>query len=269
MSKTNHPRKSAAPGLWLECRDGAAILTIDRPESRNALGGTLACDLVHALDDLERDQGVHCVVLTGAGSIFCAGAELGSLLDPQGIEHERQFGMLRDFQRLTQRIRELDLPIIAAVNGPAVGGGAALALACDIAVAAEEASYFFAFGRVGVAACDMTCAYLLPKIVGTVVAQHWFLTGATVRAEEGLRHGLFVDVVPSERLLERALEIAAQIAVATPRRAAAISKQAVLRGQDMDFQSCATYEAYLQSYLFTTEEHRQRLAALMSTLKKR
>lgn len=269
MSKTHYPRKSAAPGLWLECRDGAAILTIDRPESRNALGGTLARDFVHVLDELERDRGVHCIVLTGAGSTFCAGAELGTLLDPQGIEHESQFGMVRDFQRLTQRVRELDLPIVAAVNGPAVGGGAALGLACDIAVASEEASYFFAFGRVGAAACDMACAYLLPKIVGTVVAQHWFLTGATVKAEEGLRHGLFVDMVPSDRLLERALGIAAQIAVATPRRAAAISKQAVLRGQDMDFQSCATYEAYLQSYLFTTEEHRQRLATLISALNKR
>ena len=266
MPNTHHPRKSVSPDLWLECREGTAILTIDRPASRNALGLALAADLIRVLDELERDEGVRAVVLTGEGSVFCAGAELGALLDPAGMAHEKQFRVIRDFNRLTQRLRDLDLPVIAAVNGAAVGGGAALALACDIAVASEKASYYFAFGRVGAAACDMACAYLLPKIVGTVVAQHWFLTGATVRAEEGQRRGLFVDVVQPERLLDRALEIAAQIAAASPRRAAAMSKQVVLRGQDADFGTCATYEAYLQSYLFTTDEHKERLAALMASL---
>lgn len=269
MSKISYPGKSVSPDLRLECREGVAIVTIDRPQSRNALGNEMAVDLIRVLDDLERDQGVHAIVLTGAGPVFCSGAELGALIDPAGCDQERQFNVIRDYNRVVQRLRELDLPVIAAVNGGAVGGGAALALACDIAVASEKANYFFAFGRVGAASCDMACAYLLPKIVGTTMAQYWMLTGATVGAEEGRRHGLFVDVVASELLLDRALEIAKRIAVATPRRAAAISKQAVLRGQDADFQTCATYEAYLQSYLFTTDDHRIRLSTLMSTLGKR
>lgn len=269
MSRTSHPSRSVSPDLRLECRDGVAIVTIDRPHSRNALGTALAADLIRLLDDLERDQGVHAIVLTGAGPVFCAGAELGALIDPAGCDQERQFSVVRDYNRVVQRLRELDLPVVAAVNGAAVGGGAALALACDIAVASEKASYFFAFGRVGAAACDMACAYLLPKIVGTMMAQYWMLTGATVGAEEGRRHGLFVDVVAPGHLLDRALEIAGRIAVAAPRRATAISKQAVLRGQDADFQTCATYEAYLQSYLFTTDEHRDRLSTLMSTLSQR
>lgn len=268
MSVTNHPRKTFEPGLDLECRDGAAILTIDRPDSRNSLGKNFAASLVRALDSLERDPGVHAIVLTGTGNVFCAGAELGAVVSPEGIDQEVQFGAIRDYNRLIIRLRELELPIIAAVNGPAVGGGAALALGCDIAIASENANYFFAFGRLGAAACDMACAWILPKIVGTVVAQHWFLTGATVGAEQGLRHGLFVEVVPQDRLVERAVEIAQRIRAATPRRAAAATKQAVLRGQDADFQSCAIYEPYIQAYMFTTSEHKERLASLMAAIKK-
>lgn len=267
MSST--PKKSELPDLQIEIREGTAILTIDRPQYRNALGLELAASLLQTFDTLERDLSVRAIVLTGRGEGFCSGAQLGSLIDPNGMDHEAQLHVVREFNRVAQRMRELDLPIIGAINGAAVGGGAALALSCDIAVASEKASYFFAFGRVGAAACDMACAYLLPKIVGTVIAQHWFLTGATIGAEEGRRHGLFVDVVAPERLLERALEIAQRIQTAAPRRAAAISKQVVLRGQDIDFQTAAIYETYLQSYLFTTDDHRTRLGALMSSLSKR
>lgn len=267
MTPTTKQSTSCADGLRCECRDGVAILTIDRPETRNALGTNLWSDLIRILDDLERDDGLRAVILTGAGTTFCSGAELGALIDPDGaIGQEEQFRVVRDYSRVVQRLRDLDLPVIAAVNGSAVGGGAALALACDIAIAAREANYFFAFGRVGASACDMTCAYLLPKIVGTVVAQHWLLTGARIGADEGLRHGLFVEVVERDALLECALRIAGRIGESSPRRAAAVSKHAVLRGQDADFQTCATYEAYVQSYLFTTDDHRERLSKLLASL---
>jgi len=267
MTLSTSQNTSCADGLRLDRRDGVVILTIDRPETKNALGASLWSDLIRALDDLERDNGIRAIILTGAGSTFCSGAELGVLIDPDGaIDQEVQFRIVRDYNRLVQRLRELDLPVIAAVNGSAIGGGAALALACDIAIAAREANYFFAFGRVGAAACDMACAYLLPKIVGTVVAQHWLLTGAQIGADEGLRHGLFVEVVERDALLECALKIAAKIGEASPRRAAAVSKQVVLRGQDTDFQTCATYEAYVQGYLFTTDDHRERLNSLIASL---
>jgi enoyl-CoA hydratase/carnithine racemase len=255
--------------LLVEIRDGTAILTIDRPEYRNALGLDLAASLLRTFDALERDQSVRAIILTGQGEGFCAGAQLGSLINPDGMDHEEQLHVVREFNRVAQRMRELDLPIIGAINGAAVGGGAALALSCDIAIASEKANYYFAFGRVGAAACDMACTYLLPRIVGTMTAQYWFMTGATVGAEEGRKHGLFIDVVSPDQLLDRALEIAKRIQVATPRRAAAISKQAVLRGQDSDFQSSLTYETYLQSYLFTTDEHRTRLGKLMTSLGQR
>jgi len=115
--------------------------------------------------------------------------------NPLGLAFPDQ--MLGVLQQLDD---DLELPVIAAVNGAAVGGGAALAMACDIAVASDRARYSFAFGRLGAAACDMGCSYLLPRIVGSVRARHWLLTGASVDAEAGRAAGLFVDVVSGEQL---------------------------------------------------------------------
>ena len=251
------------PNILVERRDGVAIVTLNRPNERNPLGLDLADHMLDILEDLERDGNLHAVILTGAGSVFCAGAELGKVLHPDGIDSEQQYLHLRGFSRVVQRVRDLDLPVIAAVNGAAVGGGAALALACDIAIAAEGASYYFAFGRVGAAGCDMGCSYFLPKLVGTIRAKHWLLTGATIGAEQGRIEGLFVDICPRDQLLGRALDIAAQIKIATPRRAAAITKLAVARSEDADFQTCIAYETHLQNYLFTGDEHKIRLQSLL------
>jgi len=252
-----------SPDILIERRDGVAIVTLNRPRERNPLGLGFPEAMLRILQELEDDLDLHAVVLTGAGSVFCAGAELGQVVHPDGVDGEVQFRFIRGLHKVVQRIRDLELPVIAAVNGAAVGGGAALAMACDIAVASERAKYFFAFGRLGAAACDMGCSYLLPKIVGTVRAKHWLLTGATIEAEQGKAAGLFVDVVPADRLLAAALAIAAAIQLATPRRAAAASKLAIVRGEDTDLQTCITYETYVQTYLFSTDDHKNRLRALM------
>ncbi|WJR80901.1 enoyl-CoA hydratase/isomerase family protein [Bradyrhizobium sp. NP1] len=249
-------------------RQGAvATITLDRPRQRNPLNPELLQHLTGALDELERDAGIRAVILTGAGTVFCAGAELGTIIHPDGLDGEFQFQLLRDCFKLAQRIREIDLPVIAAVNGIAVGGGAALALACDFAIAAPTARYHFAFGRVGAAGCDMGCAYLLPKIVGTLRAKQWLLTGAAIDAEEGKAAGLFVEVCPADRLLSRAQELAAQIEANGPRRAVAATKFSVARGEEADFQTCISYEAYVQSFMFTLDDHRIRLRGYLEQRK--
>ena len=113
----------------------------------------------------------------------------------------------------------------------------------------------------------MGCAYLLPKLVGSARARQWLFTGATVSADQGLTAGLFADVVPSERLLARSFEIAKNVSAAYPRRAAAVTKLSINRGEDADFQTCLSYEAYLQTFLFTTNEHKHRLRTLMDRLR--
>ena len=251
----------------VDINKGIATLTLDRPGQRNPLSAECLEHANAVLDALEADKALRAVVLTGAGTVFCAGAQLGALLHPDGVDGELQLSLLLGFNRLAQRLREFDLPVIAAVNGPAVGGGAALALACDFALAAPEASYHFAFGRVGASGADLGCAWLLPKIVGDLRARHWLLTGATVGAEEGKAAGLFIEVCPRDKLVARAQEVAQQVAEAAPRRAAAATKFTVSRGWEADLNTCLGYEAYIQSYLFTTPEHKSRLAAFMQSRK--
>lgn len=268
---------SAAPPLnrtdqadfLVERREGAALITLNRPQARNPLSLTFSENMLASLNEIENDDTVHAVIIAGSGSVFCAGAELGKVVHPLGIDSETQFRNLRDYSKVIQRIRDLDLPVIAAINGAAVGGGAALALSCDIAVASENAFYSFAFGRIGAGANDMGCAYLLPKLVGSARARYWLLTGATVSAKQAMEAGLFVDVVAREQLIERAFEIAAAIATASPRRASAVTKLSINRGEDADLQTCLGYEAYLQAFLFTRDEHKIRLGKLMNRLQSR
>lgn len=260
--------QGAASPIRISIREGIATMLLDQPEQRNPLSPELLDQGFDALDSLERDDNVRAVILTGAGSVFCAGAQLGTVLHPDGLDAETQFRLLRGFNRLAQRIRELDLPVIAAVNGPAVGGGAALALACDIAIAAPTASYYFAFGRMGASAGDLGCAWMLPRIVGALRARHWLMTGATIGAEEGKAAGLFVEICPIEQLLDRAHALGLEIAAAAPRRAMAMTKMTIARGEDNDFQTSISYEAYLQTFLFTQEEHRQKVRDFLESRKK-
>jgi len=262
-STDNQGPAGAQPQITLERIGRVAVITLNRPAMRNPLSLDFKHQIMPLLDEVEDDSSLSAIVLTGAGKTFCAGAELGEVVHPDGKDGEEQFRSVRTYNQVIQRLRAHDLPVIGAINGAAVGGGAALALACDIAIATEKASYFFAFGRVGAAAADMGCTYLLAKAVGSARARHWILTGRNVGAAEGLAAGLFAEVVPADRLLARAIEIGEEVAKAAPRRAAAATKLALNRADDTSFEACITYEAYVQNYMFTTDEHRARLRALM------
>lgn len=253
----------------LERRGDVGIVTLNRPRARNPLTHTFADAMLPLLDEAERDSELRALVLTGAGTVFCAGAELGKLVHPDGVDPEWQYRAVRSHNRLVQRLRDIDLPVIAAVNGPAIGGGAALAICCDMAVAADEASYHFAFGRIGLSSADMGLSYFLPRIVGSARATYLLMTGATVTAAEGKQAGLFLDVVPRAQLLDRAVEIGRQIAAAAPRRAMALSKVSIARGLDSDLPNVLSYEAYAQNYMFQKDEHKELLRALMEQLKAR
>lgn len=249
--------------ILLDLRGGIATVTLNRPEERNPLGVDFTPRMMSILDRLEADSNCSVIVLTGSGKAFCSGADLHRILGTGDIDMEWQLRLVRGYNQVIQRIRGLDLPVIAAVNGPAVGGGAALALACDIAIASPEASYFFAFGRIGASAADMGCTYLLPRHIGAVRAAHLILTGATVDAEQGRSLGLFADVVPRAGLLSAAEHMGQQIIQAYPRRAAAITKLGLRRGESSSLETCLSYEAIAQNYTFRTEEHRERLGAFL------
>ncbi|MDP6345625.1 MAG: enoyl-CoA hydratase-related protein, partial [Alphaproteobacteria bacterium] len=259
--------ETAEAEILVDLQDGIGRITMNRPEHRNPLSLDFAALMNAALDRLEDDPDCRVIILTGNGPVFCGGAELGKVVVPGEVDGEWQYLVIRGVNRLVKRLRALDLPVIAAVNGPAVGGGASLALACDIAIAAPTASYYFAFGRVGASGADMGATYLLPRLVGTMRAAHLMLTGADVGAEEGRELGLFTEVVPADQLQATAETMAKQIIEAYPRRAAAMTKMSLFRGESTDLETCLEYEMFAQNYLFRGEEHRERLGAFLNRKK--
>jgi len=210
-----------------ELQDGIVVLTIDRPDRRNALSNKVLAELHEAVDRIGSDPAIRVVILTGAGAGFSAGADMkGGPEESQGlggtptgaIVEQAQNSVVRTFASqefmagLFEKIHRLRQPVIAAVNGAAVGGGFALALACDIRYAAESASFGAVFIKRGVSACDMGTSYHLPRLVGASRSAELLLTGRTFDAAEALAMGLVLDVVPDGQVIDRALITAREIA---------------------------------------------------------
>jgi enoyl-CoA hydratase len=190
---------------------GIAHVVLSRPERRNALSADLVADLRAAFAGVARERAVRVVVLSGAGKSFCAGADLkgGPPREPQS---RSQVGIVYDAQQelaeLMLQIRELRQPVIAAVHGAAVGGGLALALACDVRVCDATAFFGSVFIKVGLSSCDVGTSYLLPRIVGAARAAELMLTGRHFDAAEAERIGLVHRVAPEGQHVPAALETA-------------------------------------------------------------
>ncbi len=209
----------------LETREGdVATLTLNRPDRLNALNVELATALRDALRRVSGDAEVRCVVLTGAGRAFCSGGDLVLLRSARsrGAGQELE-GLLRAGTEIVLAITDLPMPILAAVNGPAAGAGMNLALACDLRMASDQASFGQNFAKVGLFP-DFGGTYLLPRIVGPARAAEMFYTGEMVSAAEAERMGIVNHVVPHERLAEEARALAARLAAAPPLAARAVRR---------------------------------------------
>ncbi len=195
-------------------------LTMNRPEQLNAMTAEL-CEALHVeLRALAAMRSVRAVILTGAGRGFCAGVDLrGYGAAPGNLEDDEprdRFVNQQHMSTLVLGLRALPQPVIAAVNGPAAGLGLALALGCDIRYAASEAVFRAAFINIGLSNCDMGTSWLLPRLIGASRSHELMLTGRRLGSEEALAIGLVADVVAQERLLERALQAAQEIAALSP-----------------------------------------------------
>ncbi|HVN50665.1 MAG TPA: enoyl-CoA hydratase-related protein [Acidimicrobiales bacterium] len=201
-------------------RDGIALLTLNRPEARNAMNAELIGALHDVFGSLRHDTSCRVIVLTGAGAGFCAGLDLKQGATPPAAEGlgRAQAGLRtqQSIAELVPRMRAMPQPIISAVNGAASGGGLALALASDIRVASTSARFNVAFVRVGLSGCDIGVSWLLPRLIGASRAYELMLTGRFVDADEALRIGLVARVVPDDRLLDAAFESADQILANSP-----------------------------------------------------
>lgn len=196
------------------------VLTLDRPDARNAMTAELCGALHEELDRVAADRACRAVVLTGAGKAFCVGLDLhgyGEAPGNDGTDNARdRLGNQEHMSRLILKLRDTPQPIIAAVNGAAAGFGFALALGSDIRFASTEAVFRAVFLNVGVSNCDMGTSWLLPRLIGASRAHELMLTGRRVRAEEAGRIGLVADVTEPGTLLERSLEAAEQVAAWSP-----------------------------------------------------
>jgi enoyl-CoA hydratase len=200
-----------------ELADGVLLLRLDRPERLNALSWTMVDEIHAATTAIGKDLGVRVVVLTGAGRGFCAGLDIkadDALSTDESVV--TAFGRQEAIAGLTLALRNLPQPVIAAVNGPAAGGGLALALAADVRVATPEARFNVAFVRIGISGCDIGVSHMLPRIVGEGIAAEMMLTGRLVEPEEALRTGLVNRVVDADKLLDEVRSLAAEIARNSP-----------------------------------------------------
>jgi enoyl-CoA hydratase/carnithine racemase len=253
------------PEVLVQKSDGVATIAFNRPKESNAMGWGFGRSLLAALDEVEDDQTVSAVVLTGAGRNFCAGAKVGEVVRPEGVDEDQQYYAFRDYARAVSRIRNFELPVVCALNGGAVGGGAAIAIACDLIVAAERAYCLFAFGRMGASAGDLGCAYMLPRMIGTMAARQLLYTGGRLDAERGRALGLFCEVVPDASVVDRSIALAREIGLASPRHALTATKQVLMRGETTEFETCMQYERYVQAYLLNGGEHKRLLREFLET----
>src|SRR5437763_14328509 len=200
--------------------DKVELLTLNRPDELNAMNAELCQALHRELERIAADRSCRAVVLTGAGRGFCAGLDLrgyGAAPGNDGSDAARdRLGNQEHMSRLVLRLRATPQPVIAAVNGPCAGFGLALALGSDIRYAASGAVFRAAFLNIGVSNCDMGLSWLLPRLVGASRAHELMLTARRFDAAEAERIGLVVEVVDGERLVDRAVEAAEQIAALAP-----------------------------------------------------
>ncbi len=245
----------------LEFRDRVAVITLDRPGARNALGTRFAGQMHEALTAVEHQDEVGCVIVTGRGTVFSGGGDLHHVMSPHSQPIHSDYKLIRGFNTVVARLRALDLPVIAAVNGPAVGGGAALALACDFAIVAQNARYDFLFGRLGLTGGDMGCAYLLSRALGYQRAAHLLLTGGSLSAEQLVGSGLAAELVADD-LDRRALQVAREVAAGS-QWANHATKLALRRSQALDLDAVLEYEAFVQAALFGSADHKERLQRLL------
>ena len=255
------PFRSSASftGEWNHFRftvtGGVGVVTFDRPDRLNALTFDVYADLRDLLAEIEHRDDVSVLLITGEGRGFCSGGDVHEII---GKLLEMDTKGLLEFTRMTgavvEAMRRLPMPIIAAVNGVAAGAGAVIALAADLRILAESASFHFLFTKVGLAGADMGSAYLLPRVVGLGRATEYLLLGEPIDAGRAVEVGLATKVVGDAELVRVATDLALQLA-SGPTLAYGSTKILLSRELDMDLGSSIELEAFTQALLMTSEDH--------------
>ncbi|HVK86321.1 MAG TPA: enoyl-CoA hydratase-related protein [Kofleriaceae bacterium] len=240
--------------------DDLGLITLARPDNRNSMTPELLDAFAAASAAARADRDLRCLVITGTGKNFSAGADFKSTLQREGAAlapHERSYAMYEPFLSLL----DVEVPIIGALNGNAVGGGFGLALVCDLRIGAREAKYGANFTRLGLAP-GMSISYLLPRLIGIARASELLFTGRLVDGDEAERIGLLSRAVPAADVLPAALTLARTIADNAP-FAVRETKRAIRRGLALEVRDAARAEAHAQAASLAMDDAREGIAALL------
>jgi 2-(1,2-epoxy-1,2-dihydrophenyl)acetyl-CoA isomerase len=250
--------------IKVDVESGIGWIRFNRPEKMNAIGTLTRKQLGEAIKQAEKDDAVRVVVLTGSGRAFCSGADVTEMVgDGQMRTPEDVGNVLRnEYMPMLSRLRTMPKPVIAAMNGPAVGIGASYALACDIRIAVPEAYLLEAFINIGLAP-DGGVSWLLPRLAGTGIAYEMFFTGKPLTAADAHRLGIINRLVPQERFEEEVRELATQLA-AQPPKAMAAAKRAVNHALESSYEEALEFESYLQEAQAGSQEFVDGVQAFMA-----
>lgn len=242
-------------------KDGVAEFSHQRPDVRNALSDGLMANYADLIKRINEDRTIRVLIITGSGGSFCAGGDIKAMMnrrcstDPELTAPDYVRRRIDRAQRLLRQMRELDIPVIAAVDGPAYGAGFALALQADFVLASERAAFCMSFARVG-AVPDYGATYTLPRVVGMARAKEIVLTARRVDAREALALGIALAVHPADALLTQAHVLARRL-TAGPSEAFGLAKRMLNSSYESDYATLASLEGAAQGLCLSSEYHRE------------
>ncbi len=245
--------------ILYEKKDNIGLITFNRPENRNSMTNETVFAFRKVVDGIKKDGDLRCLIVTGSGNTFCGGADFNS-----GFENRKDASLdeiLMDFYRPFLEMGALSIPVIAAINGHAVGGGFGITLMCDIRVADRNVKLGANFARLGLHS-GMAISYVLPRLVGLARANELLLTGRLVRGDRAEAMGLVNYAVDRGRALEKAMELAKEIARCAP-AAVRMIKSSIYRGLGWNPVDAAEVESYLQARTFEMEDGKEGIKALL------
>jgi enoyl-CoA hydratase/carnithine racemase len=240
--------------------DRVGVITLNRPDHRNAMTPELLDAFSEAIGEARRDERIRCLVITGKGHCFSAGADLRSSLQRSDLgepSRDTSFAMYEPFLQ----VLDLEVPVIAAMNGHTVGGGFGLTLLADVRVANVDAKYGVNFARLGIHS-GLGISYLLPRLVGVAYASELLFTGKLIRGSEALRIGLVTHAEEADQVLPTAMALARAIAASAP-MAVQQMKASIRRGLRWEIREAALEEASLQAASLTTEDAKEGVSAIL------
>ncbi len=244
--------------IILEKNDNIAVIKINRPKALNALNSDTLKELNSVIDEVSKDEDVYVVLLTGEGKAFVAGADISEMQKLNSLQG-RGFGTLGN--KVFRKLEMLEKPVIAAVNGFALGGGCELSMACDIRIASSKAKFAQPEAGLGITP-GFGGTQRLARLVGEGMAKQLIYTCEMINAEEALRIGLVNKVVEPENLLQEAMDMATKIAKNAP-IAVRMCKSAINKGMQMDIDSGVMYEAEVFGLCFSTEDQKEGMTAFL------